>query len=239
VLKKPAKTLDGIEALEQRIGEIERKLDRMRALYESFFMGIERAPPNVPRRELNRLILELQQIQIGNASLRFRFQAIMQRWVLFTSYWNRTMREIESGTYRRDVARAQRHMAEKGGVLSEQEAIALGIPAARARAFVERQQKMRARIGKGAAPAPIAAKTPAPPPVAGISDRDIDDVYRRYLETHKRVGDPRPAPTLEKIRERLRAQIPRVMAERNCNRVKLDVAVEDGKVRLKAWPVND
>jgi hypothetical protein len=194
----------------------------------------------VPRSELNRLILELQQNPIGNASLRFRFQSIIQRWVLFTAYWNRTMREIESGTYRRDLARAQRHMADKGGVISEQEAIALGIPAGRARAFVDRQQKMLARrAGRPGAPAPAPAPKPAPPVVAGITDRDIDDVYRRYLETHKRVGDPRPVPSLEKIRERLQAQIPRVMAERNCRRVKLDVAVEDGKVRLKAWPVND
>jgi hypothetical protein len=244
VAKKNGKGLQTPEALEERIGELERKLDRLRGLYESFFMGIERAPPNVPRRELNRLILEMQQIQIANASMRFRFQAIMQRWVLFTSYWNRTMREIESGTYRRDLARAQRHLAEKGGTLSEQDAIAIGIPAGRARAFVERQQKMQALRGARAGSNPAVPKAvpqaaPAPPPVGGISDRDIDDVYRRYLETHKRVSDPRPALTLDKIRERLRAQIPRVLAERNCRRVKIDVAVEDGKVRLKAWPVND
>jgi hypothetical protein len=249
VAKKVGKGFETPEALEERIGELERKLDRLRGLYESFFMGIERSPPNVPRRELNRLILEMQQIQIGNASMRFRFQAIMQRWVLFTSYWNRTMREIESGTYRRDLARAQRHIAEKGGAMTEQDAIALGIPAGRARAFAERQQKMQAlraaRTGnnpaaKPAQPPPVAAPSPAPKPsVGGVSDRDIEDVYRRYLETHRRVSDPRPALTLDKIRERLLAQIPRVLAERNCRRVKLDVAVEDGKVRLKAWPVND
>src|SRR3954449_10517292 len=121
---------------------MERKLDRLRGLYESFFMGIERAPPNVARRDMNRLILEMQQEPISNASLRFRFQSMIQRWVLMTAYWNRTLREIESGTFRRDVARAQRHLAEKGGVISEQEAINLGIPAPRAKAFAERQQKL-------------------------------------------------------------------------------------------------
>jgi hypothetical protein len=30
-----------------------------------------------------------------------------------------------------------------------------------------------------------------------------------------------------------------VLAEKNCRRVSLDVAVEDGKVRLKAWPVKE
>src|SRR5262245_33323689 len=105
-------------------------------------MGVERMPPNVPRRELNRLVLETQQVPIHNASLRFRFQGILQRWVLLTTYWNRTLREIEAGTYRRDLAKAQRHLAERGGVITEEDAIRLGIPAARARAFVARQQRL-------------------------------------------------------------------------------------------------
>jgi hypothetical protein len=247
-VRKLAKGADSQESIEGRLSEMERKLDRLRGLYESFFMGVERAPPNVARREMNRLILEMQQEPIGNASLRFRFQTMMQRWVLMTAYWNRTMREIESGTFRRDVARAQRHLAEKGRALTEQEAIAIGIPASRAKAFADRQQKMQAlREGRpgargsspGAAAAPKASPAPAGPAIPGVDDAAIEAIYRRYAEVHRQIRDPRPALTLEKIRERLSAQIPRVLAEKNCRRVTLDVAVEDGKVRLKAWPVKD
>src|SRR4051794_32289574 len=164
-------------------------MERLRTLYESFFLGVERQPPNVPRREMNRLMLELQQDPISNSSMRFRFQTLMQRWVLFTAYWNRTLREIEAGTYRRDLARAQRHLAEKGGVMTEQEAINIGIPAVRAKAFVERQQRMASQRTSradaaanevappdGPAPAPAAATAaragatpgvPGAPPVAG------------------------------------------------------------------------
>jgi hypothetical protein len=223
------------EEIESRLEEMAQKLERLRGLYESFFMGVERQPPNVPRRELNRLILEMQQEHIGKATLRFRFQSMLQKWVLFTTYWNRTMREIESGTYRRDVSRAQRHMAERGGVITEEEAIAIGIPASRAKAFVDRMRRQA-----GAAGAATAAKAAAPPPrpaaIPGLAD-DVEAVYKRYLDTHRKANDPRPALTLEKITERLRAQVPRILAERNCAKVKLDIAVEDGKVRLKAWPV--
>lgn len=256
---KKVKGQESPETVEGRIEEMERKLDRLRSLYESFFMGVERAPPNTPRRELNRLMLETQQVQIGNASMRFRFQALMQRWVVLTAYWNRTLREIEAGTYRRDLARAQRHLAEKGGgAMTEQDAINLGIPASRAKAFVERQQKMSAaraaRAGAAAQAAPAGAAAPAPPagaapprtpPTAkpsslpGISDPDLESVYRRYLETHRKVNDPRPPLTLDNIRDRLSKQLPKIMAEKNCRKVTLDVAVEDGKVRLKAWPVVD
>jgi hypothetical protein len=251
---------DGPEALESRIGEMERKLDRLRALYESFFMGIERAPPNVPRREMNRLILELQQEPIANSSMRFRFQAVLSRWVLMTAYWNRTLREIESGTFRRDLARAQRHLAEKGGVISEQEAINLGIPAPRAKAFAERQQKLAnaraARSGEHPKPAgspnpapsagppkptaPIrtaTSSTPALEPIPGVTTEEIAAIYSLYVDTHRKISDGKPPLPLEKIQDRLRAQIPRVLAERNCRRVTLEVAVEGGKVRLRAWPV--
>ena len=83
------------EGIENRLGEIERKMDRLRSLYESYFMGMEKIPPDTLRREVNRMMLEMQQVPIGRASLRFRFQALTQKWVLHMTYWNRTMREID------------------------------------------------------------------------------------------------------------------------------------------------
>ena len=134
-------------------------MDRLRVLYENFFMGIDRTPPNVPRRDLNRLILEMQQTPIKNATMRFRFQTLQQRWVLMTTYWNRTLREIEIGTYRRDLDRANRHLAAKGGApMTEDEALRLGVPATRAKAFVARQQPAGGAGGRG-----LGASTPAGP----------------------------------------------------------------------------
>jgi len=92
---------------------------------------------------------------------------------------------------------------------------------------------------KSSSPNLPAAPKPAAPAVPGIDEAAIDAVYRRYTEAHRQAQDPRPALTLDKIRERLRVQIPKVLAEKNCRRVTLDVAVEDGKVRLKAWPVKE
>src|SRR5437899_8777516 len=125
-------------------------------------------------------MLEMQQVQIRNAGLRFRFQTVSQRWTLFTTYWNRTMREIEAGTFRKDLAKAQRRLAQRGEPLTAAEAQALGIPLSRVKAFVERQNRYlpaRAetepeaeRTVTTAAPLPPAAAaprpTPAPPPPA-------------------------------------------------------------------------
>jgi hypothetical protein len=234
------------EGIENRLGEIERKMDRLRSLYESYFMGMEKIPPDTLRREVNRMMLEMQQVPIGNASMRFRFQAVTQRWVLHMTYWNRTMREIEAGTYRRDVARAQRHMAGRGGMISEEEALALGIPKSRVKAFVAHQQREAARKqatgiappNTPPAPAQPAAPVPAAGPLPGLSDHDFDGAYQRYLDAHQKLGIAPQAMPKEKLRARLGKQLPRILDEQRCDRVRLTIAVEDGKVRLKAWPAN-
>jgi hypothetical protein len=250
-------TREGIEA---RIAEMEKKCDRLRAMYEAYFMGMERIPPNTPRREMNRLMLEMQQVPIGNSALRFRFQALSQRWVLQMTYWNRTMREIEAGTFHRDMARTQRHLAERGGVITEEEALALGIPKNRVKAFVARQQyQFGKKHGIGTPPAPAKATAalaarPGPPPIPqkearpavpenaatlalpGLSDRDFDGAYQRYFRAHQELGIEAQAVPKEKMRSRLGKQLPKILDEQRCERVRLEVAVEDGKVRLRAWP---
>jgi hypothetical protein len=268
VKKAPAFTFSLTrEGIEAHIGEMERKMDRLRSLYESFFMGMERIPPNTQRRELNRMMLEMQQVPIGNASLRFRLQALTQKWVLQTTYWNRTMREIEAGTYRRDVARTQRHLAERGGAITEEEALALGIPKSRVKAFVARQQRASAKRagtstppapatatapkpgapplgtraeGQGASPPPLPARGAAPrpsfPALPGLSDRDFEGAYQRYLAAHRELGIEEQAMPKEKMYARLGKQLPKILDEKKCDRVRLEIAVEDGKVRLRAWP---
>jgi hypothetical protein len=256
-------TREGIEA---RLVEMERKMDRLRSLYESFFMGMERIPPDTQRRELNRMMLEMQQVPIGNAAMRFRFQALTQKWVLQTTYWNRTIREIEAGTYRRDVARTQRHLAERGGVITEEEALALGIPKSRVKAFVARHQRGGARqagtatppapaattapkssspassprsAAQGAGSAPLSRGTaPAPslPALPGLSDQDFEGAYQRYLAAHRKLGITEQAMPKEKMHSRLGKQLPKILDEKKCDRVRLEIAVEDGKVRLRAWP---
>jgi hypothetical protein len=265
VKKKTLDTALTPEAIEASLGEIETKLGRLRGTYESFFMGIERQPPHALRRECNRLILDLQQQVINRASLRFRFQSVITRWVMFTTYWNRTLREMESGTYRRDLARAYRHLAERRGrPLKESEAVAMGIPVSRAKAFVAQQNRRSAvaappqneagptesavlpppEANKPVAAQPVASKpqkqdTPAAPasaPITGVNTKDIEQLYSRYLEARRQAQDPRPALTMDTLQARLGVQVPKILASQKCSRVNLGVTIEDGKVRLKAWP---
>jgi hypothetical protein len=232
---------DSPEAVAARLEEMERKIDRLRSLYESFFAGTERRPPAAPRRELNRLILETQQLQIRNAALRFRFQSLMQKWILLTTYWNRVLREIETGTYRKDLARVSRRLAEKGAPLTEEEAIALGIPAGRARALVARQESQKesqrpvapapAETPRPAAPAAPAAADITPLAALGLGEADVAELHRRYQAAARSID--RPGPSLDKLKQLLLRRAPELAALRGAGPLRLDVAVKDGRVVLR------
>ena len=72
-----------IEAL---VGELETRVDRLRALYEQYFMGIERIEPGVARKDVERRFQTLRREQIRNTALRFRFQMVVQRYNTYQSY---------------------------------------------------------------------------------------------------------------------------------------------------------
>jgi hypothetical protein len=94
--------------VEKQIGELEIAVDRLRSLYEQYFVGIEKIEPQVPRKDVDRRIYALRKEQIRNTALRFRFQMVLQRYNTYQTHWQRICREIENGTYKRHLIRAQR-----------------------------------------------------------------------------------------------------------------------------------
>ncbi|MDP9148975.1 MAG: hypothetical protein M3O36_03395, partial [Myxococcota bacterium] len=90
---------------EKFISELELAVDRLRSLYEQYFMGIEKLEPAVARKDVDRRIYTLRKEQIRNTAQRFRFQMVLQRYNTYQSYWQRVCREIEGGTYKRHVIR--------------------------------------------------------------------------------------------------------------------------------------
>jgi hypothetical protein len=96
------------DEVEAQLHDLETRIDRLKILYEQYFIGLEKAEPTVPRKEIVRIFAALQQMQIRNTALRFRYTSLTQRWNTYTTRWGKTLREIELGTYDRLVARAQR-----------------------------------------------------------------------------------------------------------------------------------
>jgi hypothetical protein len=99
--------------IEELVAELETRVDRLRSLYEQYFMGIEKMEPHVPRKDVERRFQAMRREQIRNTALRFRFQMVLQKYNTYQAYWMRIMRQIEDGTYKRDVLRARANLGER------------------------------------------------------------------------------------------------------------------------------
>ncbi len=93
---------------EAKLHDLEGRLDRLKSLYDQWFQGLERIPPVRQRERFERDIRELRKRQPRNTALRFRFQTLYQRYTTLMNYWNRVTRQIEEGTYKRDLMRVRR-----------------------------------------------------------------------------------------------------------------------------------
>ncbi len=93
--------------IDAKLSEFEKKLERLYRTYEQYFIGVEKRPPHHQRREVVRMYRELEQLPMVKTALKFRFRSLVQRFNSYKAYWNRTEKQIEEGTYHRDLARAK------------------------------------------------------------------------------------------------------------------------------------
>jgi hypothetical protein len=94
--------------IQKELDELESRLERLRIKYDQYFIGIEKMLPFVQRKDVDRRFAQLHKEQFRNGGLRFRFQTLVQRFTTYQTYWGRIIRQIEEGTYKRDLIRAQR-----------------------------------------------------------------------------------------------------------------------------------
>lgn len=99
--------------LEETLSELEQRVERLRALYEQYFMGIEKIEPAVLRKDVDRRFWILRRAQIRNTAMRFKLNTINQRYNTYQQYWQRNIREIEAGTYKRHVLRAEKRFGNE------------------------------------------------------------------------------------------------------------------------------
>jgi hypothetical protein len=150
------------EELADTLDQLDRTIERCKVMYEQYFMGIQRTAVAASQlhRTAERQIRELTQANIRNTALRFRLTTLTQKFGSYNTYWRRTMRAIENGTYIRDIAKVKRR-AERTG-----EDIPPEILAAMPRRMRERIERDRERLArtKGRTKGGAAAEEKKPAP---------------------------------------------------------------------------
>jgi len=96
--------------IEEGIEELDKRVERLRAMYDQYFLGIERLEPTILRKDVERRFWGLRREKIRNTAVRFRFNMLCQRFTTYQTFWQRVARQIEEGTYRRDVMKVRQRL---------------------------------------------------------------------------------------------------------------------------------
>jgi len=80
---------------------------------------------------------------------------------------------------------------------------------------------------------------PAIPAAAGGEEAHFMDVFKDFVATRDRCGEPADGLTFEKFSAKLRKNKEQLVQKYNCRTVRFQVYVKDGKAALKATPVKD
>jgi hypothetical protein len=95
------------EKLAEEIDELDESMSQLQVLYEKFFLGIDRRPPEQERKKVSTRMRALRTTMVKNTALKFRIQTLFAKLISFERMWDRTLREMEEGTYKRDVFKAK------------------------------------------------------------------------------------------------------------------------------------
>jgi len=221
-LKSSLSSEEKTAEIEEALDALDKLVDRLKVMYEQYFMGIQKQAPAHLHTDAERRIRDVAQMQIRNTALRYRFATIQQKFGAYNTYWKRTLREIESGRYLRNLSKLRRQVQRTGEALPEE--ILAAMPK-RMRDAIERDRavaiadaKRRNLVDGGAAPDDtqpdqprFAAPTAPPPrkksvttdPFADAGEEDIAaalsslaDEALAAIETHAApaAAPPRAAP---------------------------------------------
>lgn len=105
--------LNDTEQIQKDVQELVRALDNLKKVYEQYFLGLVREEPIKLRNEVKALLQKHNGTPIRNASLKFMLQQCVAKYNTYSVYWDRVLRQMEEGTYQRDVFKAKLHEKER------------------------------------------------------------------------------------------------------------------------------
>ncbi|HEX7705585.1 MAG TPA: MXAN_5187 C-terminal domain-containing protein [Thermoanaerobaculia bacterium] len=194
---------------DDELDKLEEDIRKLKNKYDQFFSGIIRVPPAFERHQLESQIHELNRQKFRDKTRRFRFTTILSRFNQYRELWGRKMRESEEGPL--DFRRRQALMSQKEAPHPEN------------------------------SPEPRVTSRPADPYVKmtpGVNGAGIRELYDAVRQEHIRLGQ-KASLTIEQLAAMVQKQSDVVRAKYNVTTVGFRVDTVDGKVKLKAKPLQD
>ena len=195
---------------DDELDKLEEDIRKLKNKYDQFFTGITKVPPSFERQQVEVFIHELNKQKMRDGTRRFRFSTITSRYNQFRELWGRKIREREEGPL--DFRRRQVAM------LSEPPPPPPAAP-----------------------PAQRVTSDPSDPYVRMTAESNGEQIRRLYEEIereHVKMGKQANV-TMEQLARMVQQQSDVVRSKYNVRTVAFRVETVDGKVKLKAKPLQD
>lgn len=194
---------------DDELDKLEEDMRRLKNRYDQFFNGITKTPPSFERHQIEAMVHEISKQKMRDNTRRFRFNTILSRYNQYREMWARKMREREEGPL--DFRRRQ---------------AAMEAPAA-----VPPPPPPRPSVTSAGAD-PYVRMTP------GANGEEIRKLYGEIERAHLEMGK-QPNVSIEQLTSMIQKQSDVVRAKYNVKTVAFRVETIDGKVKLKAKPLQD
>jgi hypothetical protein len=194
---------------DEELDKLEEDIRRLKNKYDQFFTGITKVPPSFERHQVEAFIHEISKQKMRDNTRRFRFNTVLSRYNQFREMWGRKMREREEGPL--DYRRRQAAMATP-----------------------------RQAAPPPPPPSPVTSASPDPyvKMTPGANGEQIRKLYAEIEREHDKLGKP-PTVSLEQLAAMVQKQTALVREKYNVSTVAFRVETVDGKVKLKAKPLQD
>lgn len=183
--------------IESKLAELDQRISALRVSYEQYFVGVDRKPPNQQRQDLVRFLHELEhKTFIQNTAQKFKLRSLVQRFQTYKIYWDRLLKQIEEGTYKRDLNKVQRKQSRIEKQQAQQDAFELDFDMDAVDSLDDFAQELHQLDQKGAfnyaAKAQQQPQQPqqpqySPQPAAAA---DLDLRAQRIMELQRKLGLP-------------------------------------------------
>jgi len=84
------------------VNDLTRGFEDLKVSFDLYFSGLERKPPLDKRTELVGKLRKAKEQNTRNTGLKFRINQLWASYQTHDTKWNRILKEIEEGTYKRD-----------------------------------------------------------------------------------------------------------------------------------------
>ena len=198
---------------------LETKISKLKVEYEQYFLRVIKKQPIQLREEIDRLVNTYHGRNINNSSQKFRLNNLIAKYNTYRTYWNRTLRAIEEGTYHR-----QSEGGGIGGSITSQTPLTQPAPLRLEGRALQTAQSV------------VEAPRNAPPPAPRPSAVPTDDIFTRYMAARKECNEATTNISKESLTKSIEDYKKKVMEQYNVKDVEVRVAIKDGKSKLLIVP---